>query len=156
MALQVPPAYLSYIVVDERTVAAAHRRGLAVHVWTIDEPAEMARLVDLGVDGIISDRPSVLGDVLRRRGVTWPGAGRREPGGAQGPGRAGAGAGGRAGAGGAQGPDGRGSRAGRTEPGRGPGHERSAAPIGLAAVVGLLAWARTLAFLVRFDMAADA
>ena len=36
-------------------------------MWTIDEPAEMDRLLDLGVDGIMTDRPAVLRDVLVRR-----------------------------------------------------------------------------------------
>ena len=44
--------------------ATAHRPALPVHVWTIDEPAEMHRLLDLGVDGIMTDRPTVLKDVL--------------------------------------------------------------------------------------------
>jgi glycerophosphoryl diester phosphodiesterase len=73
VALQVPPVYLSVTLVDEATVAAAHRHGLAVHVWTIDDPGEMERLVDLGVDGIMSDRPSLLAGVLGRLGVGWPG-----------------------------------------------------------------------------------
>jgi len=55
-------------VVTRRTVAAAHARGIAVHVWTIDDPTEMERLLDLGVDGIMTDRPAVLKDVLQRRG----------------------------------------------------------------------------------------
>ena len=41
-----------------------HRRGIDVHVWTIDDAAEMDRLLDLGVDGIMTDRPAVLRDVL--------------------------------------------------------------------------------------------
>jgi glycerophosphoryl diester phosphodiesterase len=45
--------------------------GLAVHVWTIDEEDEMERLVGLGVDGVITDRPSVLAALLERRGATW-------------------------------------------------------------------------------------
>lgn len=66
--VQVPVTYGPVRVVDRRFVAAAHRRGLPVHVWTIDDPAEMEGLLDLGVDGIMSDRPAVLKDVLERRG----------------------------------------------------------------------------------------
>jgi glycerophosphoryl diester phosphodiesterase len=73
VALQVPPAYEAVPIVDERFVAAAHRQGVAVHVWTIDEPDEMARLLDLGVDGIMTDRPTVLEAVLEERGAAWTG-----------------------------------------------------------------------------------
>ena len=54
-------------VVTERFLRAAHRRGIDVHVWTIDDPDEMHRLLDLGVDGIMTDRPEVLRDVLVER-----------------------------------------------------------------------------------------
>jgi glycerophosphoryl diester phosphodiesterase len=57
--------------VDEPFVAAAHRYGIAVHVWTIDDAAEMADLVQLGVDGIMTDRPTVLEEVLQELGVAW-------------------------------------------------------------------------------------
>lgn len=58
-------------IVTRRFLAAAHARGIAVHVWTIDEEAEMERLLDLGVDGVMTGRPSVLARVLARRGA-WP------------------------------------------------------------------------------------
>jgi glycerophosphoryl diester phosphodiesterase len=67
--VQVPPSYRGVPIVTRRFLAAAHRRGLAVHVWTVDEPGEMVRLLDLGVDGIISDRPRVLRGVLSGRGA---------------------------------------------------------------------------------------
>jgi glycerophosphoryl diester phosphodiesterase len=63
-ALQVPTEHGRFTVVDRRFVTAAHRRGLQVHVWTVDEPDEMRRLLALGVDGIMSDRPDLLLDVL--------------------------------------------------------------------------------------------
>jgi glycerophosphoryl diester phosphodiesterase len=64
VALQVPVVYEETVIVDESFVAAAHGAGLAVHVWTIDEPEDMRRLVALGVDGVMTDRPSVLTTVL--------------------------------------------------------------------------------------------
>ncbi len=67
--LQVPVRQGPLTVVDQRLVRFAHRRGLQVHVWTIDEAAEMDRLLDLGVDGIMTDRPAVLREVLERRGA---------------------------------------------------------------------------------------
>ena len=69
--VQVPPAQGPLPIVDARFLRAAHARSLPVHVWTIDEPAEMNRLLDLGVDGIMTDRPAVLKDVLVDRGL-WP------------------------------------------------------------------------------------
>ena len=66
--VQVPVRYGRIRVVDRAFVAAAHRRGLPVHVWTVDDPAEMERLLELGVDGLMTDRPAVLREVLERRG----------------------------------------------------------------------------------------
>jgi glycerophosphoryl diester phosphodiesterase len=54
--------------VDNRFVRTAHGRGLDVHVWTIDDADEMRELLDLGVDGIMTDRPAVLKSVLIERG----------------------------------------------------------------------------------------
>jgi glycerophosphoryl diester phosphodiesterase len=64
---QVPPGLLRIRVIDPRFVAAAHRRGLPVHAWTVNDPAEMNRLLDLGVDGIMSDDAPALRDVLVAR-----------------------------------------------------------------------------------------
>lgn len=69
VAAQVPVRHGRVLVVTERFVRRAHRRGIAVHVWTIDDPAEMHRLLDLGVDGIMTDRPAALRDVLVERGA---------------------------------------------------------------------------------------
>jgi glycerophosphoryl diester phosphodiesterase len=66
---QVPVRQGGLTVVDRRLVVAARRRGIEVHVWTIDEPGQMNDLIDLGVDGLMTDRPAVLRDVLRGRGL---------------------------------------------------------------------------------------
>jgi glycerophosphoryl diester phosphodiesterase len=66
--VQVPLRYGRAPLVDGRFLRAAHQRGLPVHVWTIDDEAEMHRLLDLGVDGIMTDRPSLLRQVLVERG----------------------------------------------------------------------------------------
>ncbi len=71
VALQVPATYGEITVVDEQFVEAAHRAGLAVHVWTIDDRPQMERLLDLDVDGIISDSPSVLVPLLQEREIAW-------------------------------------------------------------------------------------
>lgn len=68
VAAQVPVRYGRIPVVDRRFLAYCHRLGLQVHVWTIDEPAEMHELLDLGVDGIMTDHVGVLRDVYRSRG----------------------------------------------------------------------------------------
>jgi glycerophosphoryl diester phosphodiesterase len=65
---QVPTSVGKITLVDKRFIDAAHKRSIEVHVWTIDEPAEMHRLLDLGVDGIMTDRPAVLRQVLMDRG----------------------------------------------------------------------------------------
>ena len=69
-ALQVPAELYGHPVVDEAFVTVAHRQGLAVHVWTVDEEEEMHRLLALGVDGIMTDVPSTLAAVLRAREAT--------------------------------------------------------------------------------------
>lgn len=69
---QVPVRIGETELVTDAFLAEAHRRGMAVHVWTIDDPVEMHRLLDLGVDGIMTDRPAVLRDLLDQRGQ-WAG-----------------------------------------------------------------------------------
>jgi glycerophosphoryl diester phosphodiesterase len=71
VALQVPASFGDVTLVDEQFVEAAHTHGLAVHVWTIEVESEMEDLCGLGVDGIITDRPSALVGVLDRLGCAW-------------------------------------------------------------------------------------
>jgi glycerophosphoryl diester phosphodiesterase len=65
---QVPVHAKGVPVVTGRLVETAHRAGVQVHVWTVDDRDEMARLLDLGVDGIMTDRPRVLRELLESRG----------------------------------------------------------------------------------------
>ncbi|MEU9592872.1 glycerophosphodiester phosphodiesterase [Streptomyces sp. NPDC048219] len=69
VAAQVPEAQSGIPVVDHRFVRAAHARGLQVHVWTVNDPARMHRLLDLGVDGIMTDHIDTLRKVMEDRGV---------------------------------------------------------------------------------------
>jgi glycerophosphoryl diester phosphodiesterase len=74
-ALQVPARRSGVQVVTPGFIRRAHALGLVVHVWTINEPAEMRRLLDLGVDGIVTDRADLLRDVLLERGEWRDGQG---------------------------------------------------------------------------------
>ena len=55
-ALQVPERVGRLRLITPRFVEAAHRVGVEVHVWTVNDPAIMTRLLDLGVDGLVTDR----------------------------------------------------------------------------------------------------
>lgn len=66
-ALQVPLRYRGIPLVTRRFVEAAHARGVRMDVWTINQASEMRRLLDLGVDVIMTDRPETLAGVLRER-----------------------------------------------------------------------------------------
>jgi glycerophosphoryl diester phosphodiesterase len=71
---QVPARIGRRPFVDARYIAAAHGHGLPVHAWTVNDPAEMTRLLELGVDGIMTDRADLLRDLLVARGQ-WPAGG---------------------------------------------------------------------------------
>ncbi len=70
--VQVPRQFRGIEVVTPRFLRAAHALGVQVQVWTVDDPADMTRLLDMGVDGLMTDRPSVLKSVLQARG-DWRG-----------------------------------------------------------------------------------
>ena len=66
--LQVPQRSGPVRIITHDFVKRAHSRGLQVHVWTVDNPYEMNELLDLGVDGLMTDEPSILKNVLIERG----------------------------------------------------------------------------------------
>jgi glycerophosphoryl diester phosphodiesterase len=68
---QVPARIGRRVFADERYISLAHSLGLPVHAWTVNDPAEMTRLLDLGVDGIMTDRADLLRDILIAR-KAWP------------------------------------------------------------------------------------
>jgi glycerophosphoryl diester phosphodiesterase len=74
VALQVPALVRQVPFVSRRFIERAHARGYPVHVWTVDDPAMMHTLLDLGVDGLMTDRTDLLREVLLERGQ-WMGAG---------------------------------------------------------------------------------
>jgi glycerophosphoryl diester phosphodiesterase len=68
VALQIPPTFGGRDLVTHESVDAAHQLGVEIHVWTINEPAEIERLLDLGVDGIMSDAPGLVRTAIDRLG----------------------------------------------------------------------------------------
>lgn len=67
-AVQIPPKQGPIPLHSERFIEIAHASGLNVHYWTIDDPSQMDELIDRGADGIMTDRPAVLREVLQSRG----------------------------------------------------------------------------------------
>jgi glycerophosphoryl diester phosphodiesterase len=65
--LQVPVEHRGIRIVTPRFIEAAHRLGVRVDVWTIDQPDEMRWLLGLGVDVVMTKRPAVLAEVIRDR-----------------------------------------------------------------------------------------
>ena len=70
-ALQVPERHGPLRVVTPAFVRRAHAAGLHVHVWVVDDPGDMRRLLDMGVDGLMADRADLLAEVMAERGQ-WP------------------------------------------------------------------------------------
>ena len=66
--LQVPQRYGPVKIITRDFINKAHSRGLQVHVWTVDDRKEMSELLDLGVDGLMTDEPGTLKNVLLERG----------------------------------------------------------------------------------------
>lgn len=62
--LQIPPSAIGFQMITPRVLGAAKKASVAVHAWTIDEADEMRRLLEMGVGGIMTDRPTVLRDVM--------------------------------------------------------------------------------------------
>jgi glycerophosphoryl diester phosphodiesterase len=71
-AAQIPCTYAGIELVTRESVDALHRFGCEVHVWTINDPDEIERLLDLGVDGIMSDLPGLVAQAVRRRRIRPP------------------------------------------------------------------------------------
>jgi glycerophosphoryl diester phosphodiesterase len=67
VALQIPTRVGDRVLVDRRSIDAAHARGVEIHVWTINQADEIERLLDLGVDGIMSDSPGLVRAAAERR-----------------------------------------------------------------------------------------
>ncbi|MES2186072.1 MAG: glycerophosphodiester phosphodiesterase [Pseudomonadota bacterium] len=67
----------SFNGLSQEAVEDAHRRGLQVLPWTVNQPADMARLLDWGVDGLITDYPDVAAQVLQARGIAFSATGKR-------------------------------------------------------------------------------
>jgi glycerophosphoryl diester phosphodiesterase len=64
-ALQIPPTFMGQDLVTAEAIEAAHRLGLRVHIWTVNEADEIQRLLARGVDGVMSDYPALLVRVAR-------------------------------------------------------------------------------------------
>ena len=67
VAVQVPERAGALRIVTPRFVAMMHRAGVEVHVWTINDPLDMIRLLDLGVDGLVTDRTDLAVAAITRR-----------------------------------------------------------------------------------------
>jgi glycerophosphoryl diester phosphodiesterase len=65
--VQMPEYHEGSRILTPRLVRTLARKGIPVHVWTVNEPADMHRLLDWGAEGLLTDRPDLLGEVLHER-----------------------------------------------------------------------------------------
>ena len=66
---QIPTSQWGIPILTKRFIAKAHQEGKLVHIWTIDDENEMYKLIDFGVDGLMTDKPSVLKKALQLKGL---------------------------------------------------------------------------------------
>ncbi|WP_223589546.1 glycerophosphodiester phosphodiesterase [Neobacillus bataviensis] len=66
-AFQLPSEDSGFDLTDNKLIDGAHRRGMQMHYWTIDNPKEMKRLIDAGADGILTNRPDLLLKLLHEK-----------------------------------------------------------------------------------------
>jgi glycerophosphoryl diester phosphodiesterase len=66
---QVPPSQWAIPIVTKKFIDYAHKKNKFVHVWTIDKKSEMEELIELGVDGLMTDKPTTLMEVIRERNL---------------------------------------------------------------------------------------
>lgn len=81
VAAQVPIRYGQIEVITPGFVRRAHRAGIAIHAWTINDPVQMRQLLDLGVDGLVTDRPDLALAVVAEMGLAGAPNQSRHPGG---------------------------------------------------------------------------
>ena len=62
--LQVPVSFKGITIVSKKFINFVHEKNMKIHVWTVDSADKMQDLIDLGVDGIMTDRPSILREIL--------------------------------------------------------------------------------------------
>lgn len=69
-ALQIPERHGRARILSPRLLDAAHRHGVEIHIWTVNDPDDMQRLLALGVDGLVTDRADIALRVTRKGGAT--------------------------------------------------------------------------------------
>ena len=63
-AFQIPEHHENYHLLTEEFIEKAHKKNIKIHVWTVNKREDMARLIKMGVDGIITDYPDILNEAI--------------------------------------------------------------------------------------------